>query len=69
MTDDDDATILDAWIPTVRIERVPRDLQIRVLQRLIRKLERSDPRRPKPTRRRRKSGDPNGSAAKRSDDA
>jgi hypothetical protein len=48
MTDDNDSIILDPWLAVVRIERVPRDLQLRVLRRLIAKLEKSDPRgRPK----------------------
>ena len=47
MSDD----LLDAWISVIRIERVPRDLQLAVLRRLIQRIERSDPRRPKGTKR------------------
>jgi len=49
--DDDDASIINAWIPVIRIERVPRDLQLAVLRRLIQKIERADPRRPRRARR------------------
>ena len=48
MTDD---SIINAWIPVIRIERVPKDLQLRVLRKLIQRIERSDPKRPRRPRR------------------
>jgi hypothetical protein len=64
MTDD----ILDAWIPVIRIERVPKDLRLPVLRKLLAKLERADPHRPRRPKRGRSRKDALNAAATDSED-
>jgi hypothetical protein len=50
--DDDDDSDIDVWLPVLRLERVPEALRLRVLRRLIEKIEaRSRARQPQKKRR------------------